>query len=46
MLPCKDDVIDRDAVSIEDLRRFYLYVRNLPKDSPDELFLMYYEYLI
>ncbi|XP_042047283.1 E3 ubiquitin-protein ligase AIRP2-like isoform X1 [Salvia splendens] len=42
----KDEVIERGAVSTEDLRRFYLYVRNLPKDIPDALFLMYYEYLI
>ncbi|KAL1550409.1 E3 ubiquitin-protein ligase AIRP2-like isoform X1 [Salvia divinorum] len=42
----KDEVIERGAVSTEDLRRFYLYVRNLPKDLPDALFLMYYEYLI
>ncbi|PIN09527.1 putative E3 ubiquitin ligase [Handroanthus impetiginosus] len=46
VLTCKDDVIDPDAVSTEDLRRFYLYIRNLPKDSPDALFLVYYEYLI
>ncbi|KAI3467643.1 hypothetical protein Pfo_024306 [Paulownia fortunei] len=46
VLTCKDDVIDPDTVCTEDLRRFYLYIRNLPKDSPDALFLMYYEYLI
>ncbi|KAG8365974.1 hypothetical protein BUALT_Bualt17G0027900 [Buddleja alternifolia] len=46
VLTCKDDVVDPDSVSTEDLRRFYLYIRNLPKDSPDALFLMYYEYLI
>ncbi|KAL3819321.1 hypothetical protein ACJIZ3_005226 [Penstemon smallii] len=46
VLVSKDDVVDPDTVSIEDLQRFYLYIRNLPKDSPDALFLMYYEYLI
>ncbi|GFP96071.1 hypothetical protein PHJA_001751200 [Phtheirospermum japonicum] len=45
VLTGKDDVIDPDKVSKEDLRRFYLYIRNLPKDSPDAVFLMYYEYL-
>ncbi|XP_051122625.1 E3 ubiquitin-protein ligase AIRP2 isoform X2 [Andrographis paniculata] len=46
VLPCKDEVIDPETVPMEDLRRFYLYIRNLPKDSPDALFLMYYEHLI
>ncbi|CAA2996545.1 RING-H2 finger ATL47 [Olea europaea subsp. europaea] len=46
ILTCKDDVVDPDIVSREDLLRFYHYIRNLPKDSPDALFLMYYEYLI
>ncbi|XP_042062248.1 E3 ubiquitin-protein ligase AIRP2-like [Salvia splendens] len=46
VLTGKDEVIERGAVSMEDLRRFYLYIRNLPKDIPDALFLMYYEYLI
>ncbi|KAK4485723.1 hypothetical protein RD792_008369, partial [Penstemon davidsonii] len=46
VLTSKDDVVDPETVSIEDLQRFYLYIRNLPKDSPDALFLMYYEYLI
>ncbi|KAH6798720.1 RING/U-box superfamily protein [Perilla frutescens var. frutescens] len=46
VLTDKDDVIDPGSVSTEDLRRFYLYIRNLPKDLPDALFLMYYEYLI
>ncbi|KAL2547159.1 RING/U-box superfamily protein [Forsythia ovata] len=46
VLTCKDDVVDPDTVSREDLLRFYHYIRNLPKDSPDALFLMYYEYLI
>ncbi|XP_051116054.1 E3 ubiquitin-protein ligase AIRP2-like [Andrographis paniculata] len=46
VLMSKDEVVDREAAFAEDLRRFYLYIRNLPKDSPDALFLMYYEYLI
>ncbi|KZV39966.1 hypothetical protein F511_15628 [Dorcoceras hygrometricum] len=41
-----DDVIDPESVSTEDLRQFYLYIRNLPKDSPDALFVTYYEFLI
>ncbi|KAL3650217.1 hypothetical protein CASFOL_006620 [Castilleja foliolosa] len=45
VLTGKDDVIDPEKVSKEDLRRFYLYIRNLPKDSPDAVFVMYYEYL-
>lgn len=46
VLTCSDDVIDPEAVSKEDLLRFYLYINSLPKDSPDVLFFMYYEYLI
>lgn len=46
VLTCGDDVVDPDTVSKEDLLRFYLYINSLPKDSPDALFLMYYEYLI
>uniref|UniRef100_A0A5B7A3C1 RING-type domain-containing protein n=2 Tax=Davidia involucrata TaxID=16924 RepID=A0A5B7A3C1_DAVIN len=46
VLTCCDDVVDTDTVSKEDLLRFYLYINSLPKDSPDALFLMYYEYLI
>ncbi|XP_022855062.1 E3 ubiquitin-protein ligase rnf8-B-like [Olea europaea var. sylvestris] len=40
ILTCKDDVVDPDIVSREDLLRFYHYIRNLPKDSPDALFLI------
>ncbi|CAI9093295.1 OLC1v1028765C2 [Oldenlandia corymbosa var. corymbosa] len=46
VLTCGDDVVDTDTVTKEDLSRFYLYINNLPKDSPDALFMMYYEYLI
>ncbi|XP_075485857.1 E3 ubiquitin-protein ligase AIRP2-like [Primulina tabacum] len=46
ILTCENDVIDPESVSTEDLRRFYLYIRNLPKDSPDALFVKYYEFLI
>lgn len=46
VLTCSDDVIEPEAVSKEDLLSFYLYINSLPKDSPDALFLMYYEYLI
>lgn len=46
VLTCNDDVVDAETVSKEDLLRFYLYISKLPKDHPDALFLMYYEYLI
>ncbi|GAU43370.1 hypothetical protein TSUD_82160 [Trifolium subterraneum] len=46
VLTCNDDVVDAETVSKEDLLRFYLYINSLPKDYPDALFLMYYEYLI
>jgi len=46
VLTCNDDVVDAETVSKEDLLRFYLYVNSLPKDYPDALFLVYYEYLI
>ncbi|KAK4414177.1 E3 ubiquitin-protein ligase AIRP2 [Sesamum alatum] len=40
------DVVDQETLSKEDMFRFYLYINNLPKDTPDALFLVYYEYLI
>ncbi|KAL5719896.1 hypothetical protein ACHQM5_012623 [Ranunculus cassubicifolius] len=40
------DFVDCETVSEEDLARFYLYIHKLPRDAPDALFLMYYEYLI
>ncbi|KAJ4710937.1 RING finger protein [Melia azedarach] len=46
VLTCNNDVIDPETVSKEDLLRFYLYINSLPKDYPDALFLVYYEYLI
>ncbi|KAH9772835.1 RING-type domain-containing protein [Citrus sinensis] len=46
VLTCNDDVIDPETVSKEDLLRFYLYINSLPKDYPDALFVVYYEYLI
>lgn len=46
MLTCTDDVIDPETVSKEDLLHFYLYINSLPKDYPDALFVVYYEYLI
>ena len=42
----KDPTASAETVSKEDLLRFYLYINSLPKDHPDALFLMYYEYLI
>ncbi|KAB1999524.1 hypothetical protein ES319_D12G167900v1 [Gossypium barbadense] len=46
VLTCNDDVVDNKTVSQKDLLRFYLYINSLPKDFPDALFLVYYEYLI
>ncbi|KAF3973171.1 hypothetical protein ACB098_03G131200 [Castanea mollissima] len=46
VLTCNDDVVDPETVSKEDVLRFYLYINSLPKDYPDSLFLVYYEYLI
>ena len=46
MLTGGNEVMDADLVADEDLVRFYLYLNNLPKDHPDALFFMYYEYLM
>ncbi|KAL4348877.1 hypothetical protein GQ457_17G013970 [Hibiscus cannabinus] len=46
VLTCNDDVVDNKTVTQEDLLRFYFYINSLPKDCPDALFLVYYEYLI
>ncbi|KAG8652641.1 E3 ubiquitin-protein ligase AIRP2 isoform X2 [Manihot esculenta] len=46
VLTCNKDVIDTETVLREDILRFYLYINSLPKDIPDALFLVYYEYLI
>ncbi|XP_017220567.1 E3 ubiquitin-protein ligase AIRP2 [Daucus carota subsp. sativus] len=46
VLTSGDDIIETDTVLKEDLQRFYLYISKLPKDTPDALFFMYYEYLI
>uniref|UniRef100_A0A2N9H0B3 Uncharacterized protein n=1 Tax=Fagus sylvatica TaxID=28930 RepID=A0A2N9H0B3_FAGSY len=46
VLTCNDDVVDPETVSKEDVLQFYLYINSLPKDYPDALFLVYYEYLI
>jgi hypothetical protein len=46
VLTCNEDIVDAETVSKEDLLRFHLYINSLPKDLPDALFLMYYEYLI
>jgi hypothetical protein len=45
VLTCSSDVVDTQTVLKEDMLRFYLYINSLPKDIPDALFLMYYEYL-
>ncbi|CAD5312584.1 unnamed protein product [Arabidopsis thaliana] len=39
-----NDVVDTRTASREDLFRFYLYINSLPKDYPEALFVVYYEY--
>uniref|UniRef100_A0A2P2IL70 RING-type domain-containing protein n=2 Tax=Rhizophora mucronata TaxID=61149 RepID=A0A2P2IL70_RHIMU len=46
VLTCDKDVVDMKTISMEDLLRFYHYINNLPKDYPETLFLVYYDYLI
>ncbi|KDP26729.1 hypothetical protein JCGZ_17887 [Jatropha curcas] len=46
VLTCDNDVVDTKTISKEDLLRFYLYINSLPKNYPDALFLVYYEYLM
>ncbi|XP_065877494.1 E3 ubiquitin-protein ligase AIRP2-like [Euphorbia lathyris] len=46
VLTCNSDVVDTNTVLKEDMLRFYVYMNSLPKDIPDALFVMYYEYLI
>ncbi|KAF5730922.1 hypothetical protein HS088_TW19G00524 [Tripterygium wilfordii] len=46
VLTCRSDVVDTQRVIREDILRFYLYMNSLPKDIPDALFLVYYDYLI
>ncbi|GFZ07874.1 RING/U-box superfamily protein [Actinidia rufa] len=46
VLTCSGDVIDAETASKEDMLHFNLYINSLPKDIPDTLFFMYYEYLI
>ncbi|XP_052174706.1 E3 ubiquitin-protein ligase AIRP2-like isoform X4 [Diospyros lotus] len=40
------DAVDPETASREEILQFYLYINSLPKDTPDAVFLMYYEYLI
>lgn len=46
VLTDNNDVVDQATLLNEDMLRFYLYINNLPKDIPDAMFLVYYEYLI
>ncbi|KAL3818596.1 hypothetical protein ACJIZ3_004501 [Penstemon smallii] len=46
VLTSSEDVVDQETLLEEDVLRFYLYINNLPKDIPDAVFLVYYEYLI
>uniref|UniRef100_A0A2N9EJZ7 RING-type domain-containing protein n=1 Tax=Fagus sylvatica TaxID=28930 RepID=A0A2N9EJZ7_FAGSY len=45
VLTCSNDVVDTQTVLRDDILRFYLFINSLPKDNPDALFIMYYEYL-
>lgn len=45
VLTCGSDVVDTQTALKEDVLRFYLFINSLPKDIPDALFIMYYEYL-
>lgn len=45
VLTCSNDVVDTQTVLRDDILRFYLFINSLPKDIPDALFFMYYEYL-
>ncbi|KAM3700694.1 hypothetical protein ACB098_05G116800 [Castanea mollissima] len=45
VLTCSNDVLDTQTVLRDDILRFYLFINSLPKDIPDAVFFMYYEYL-
>uniref|UniRef100_A0A7N2MVF3 Uncharacterized protein n=1 Tax=Quercus lobata TaxID=97700 RepID=A0A7N2MVF3_QUELO len=45
VLTCSSNVVGTQTMLKEDMLRFYLHINGLPKDIPDALFLMYYEYL-
>ncbi|EXB90586.1 hypothetical protein L484_008183 [Morus notabilis] len=45
VLTCGNDVVDTQSALKEDVQRFYLFINSLPKDIPDALFIMYYDYL-
>lgn len=40
------DVVDTATVAKENLKRFYVYIDNLPLIIPDTLFVVYYDYVI
>lgn len=46
ILTSKDEVADYKTISSENVQRFYQYIKNLPKDGPDAMFVLYYEYLM
>ncbi|KAL8140838.1 hypothetical protein V2J09_006859 [Rumex salicifolius] len=46
VLTCDGDLVDKKTALKDDILRFHLYINSLPKDIPDALFLVYYEYLI
>ncbi|KAF3436804.1 hypothetical protein FNV43_RR19557 [Rhamnella rubrinervis] len=45
VLTCSHDVVDTQTVRKEDILRLYLFINSLPKDIPDSVFIVYYEYL-
>ncbi|XP_077227683.1 E3 ubiquitin-protein ligase AIRP2-like isoform X2 [Tasmannia lanceolata] len=46
VLTSNGDVVDTATVAKENLRRFYVYVDNLPLIIPDTIFFVYYDYII
>ncbi|KAM6570202.1 hypothetical protein CsatB_018187 [Cannabis sativa] len=45
VLTSGNDVVDTETALKDDALRFFLFINSLPKDIPDALFVMYYEYL-
>lgn len=46
VLTSNGDVVDTATVAKENLKRFYVYIDNLPLIIPDTLFVVYYDYVI
>lgn len=46
MLTNNEDILDTMTLEKDNVRRFYRYIDSLPLMIPDNLFLVYYDYLI